>query len=280
MKKKYLIIFLICAGIFAAIVTAAFYNGLVVRSYTVRSDKLEPESSVRAVLITDLHSHIYGENQRDLLTLIDRQKPDIILLAGDIADDVEPFEGAQLFFAGVSKIAPAYYVSGNHDIYLDNAASVKRTIRSFGISVLESSFEKIKIRDNTLIVAGVDDPDIERYDWGFDWEDSMVKAFSGLDREQGYKILVAHRPELIDIYGRFDFDLIVSGHAHGGQARIPFLVNGLYSPGEGWFPKHAGGAYKYGNLTRVVSRGLSNNFRLPRVFNPPEIVVIDIKTLH
>lgn len=276
MKRKNVIAIAICAALFVALAVAALYNGLVVRRYEVKSDKLGPGASIRAVLITDLHSHIYGKNQKNLLSLISRQKPDIVLLAGDIADDEAPFEGAELFMAGVTEIAPVYYVSGNHELWSGSYGFIRKTLRSYGVTVLESSYVKVKVGNTPVIIAGVDDPDIELYDRGFDWESSMYQAFSRLDGEQGYKILLAHRPELIDVFGQYDFDLVVSGHAHGGQVRIPFILNGLYAPDEGWFPKHAGGVYKYGDLTHVVSRGISNNFRLPRVFDPPEVVVISI----
>ena len=275
LKRKHAIIRLICVVVFIAFAFAAFYNGLVVRRYTVGSEKLGPEDSIRAVLISDLHSHIYGENQKDLLSLIGRQKPDIILLAGDIADEEAPFKGTELFLTGVTKIAPVYYVSGNHELWSHSIGFIKRTMRSYGVTVLDSSYVKVKIGNVPVIIAGVDDPD--RYDRVSDLESSMYKAFSHLDEEQGYKILLAHRPQLIDVCRQFNFDLVVSGHAHGGQVRIPFILNGLYAPDEGWFPKHAGGAYKYGDLTHVVSRGIANTFLLPRIFNPPEVVVIDIK---
>jgi predicted MPP superfamily phosphohydrolase len=277
LKRKYAIAIAICAGLFVALVVAALYSGLVVRRYTVESDKLGQGASIRAVLITDLHSHIYGKNQKDLLSLISRQKPDLVLLAGDIADVEAPFTGAELFIEGATKIAPVYYVSGNHEVDSPSFGFIKRTIRSYGVTVLESSYVKVKAGNTPVIIAGVDDPDIEMFDQGIDWESSMYQAFSHLDEEQGYKILLAHRTELIDVYGQYGFDLVVSGHAHGGQVRIPFILNGLYSTGEGWFPKHAGGAYKYGDLTHIVSRGIANTILLPRIFDPPEVVVIDIK---
>lgn len=276
MKRKHVIALMACAGLVILLI-AAFYDGLSVRRYTAESDKLERSESIRAVLIADLHSHVYGENQKDLLALIKRQRPDVILLAGDIADDEAPFEGAEAFFKGAVKLAPVYYVSGNHELWANSAWSIKEFIRSCGATVLESSYEKLKIKGIPVIIAGVDDPDIEMSRPGFDWGDSMYRAFTRLKDEQCYKILIAHRPELIDVYRQFNFDLVVSGHAHGGQFRIPFLINGLFAPGEGWFPKYAGGLYRHGSLTHIVSRGLSFSTRLPRIFNPPEVAVIEIK---
>jgi predicted MPP superfamily phosphohydrolase len=106
----------------------------------------------------------------------------------------------------------------------------------------------------------------------------MRNAFTELNEVPSFKILVAHRPENIKHYREYSFDLVVSGHAHGGQVRIPYLINGLYAPNQGIFPKYAGGLYKHGSLTHIVSRGLSINPMLPRIFNPPELVIIEVKS--
>jgi predicted MPP superfamily phosphohydrolase len=106
----------------------------------------------------------------------------------------------------------------------------------------------------------------------------MERAFRELDEIPLYKILIAHRPEMIENYKKYSFDLVLSGHTHGGQVRIPLIINGLYAPGQGVFPKYAGGIYTHGNLTHVISRGLSVNPRLPRIFNPPELVIIIIES--
>ena len=106
----------------------------------------------------------------------------------------------------------------------------------------------------------------------------MERAFRELDEISLYKILIAHRPERIEDYKQYSFDLVLSGHAHGGQVRIPGIMNGLYAPHQGLFPKYAGGMYTHDNLTHIVSRGLSVNSRLPRIFNPPELVIISIES--
>jgi len=268
---------LVTAGLFVLLAFAAFYSGLVVRRYRTGTDKLEPGRNVRIVLITDLHSCIYGENQERLLGLIKKQEPDIIALAGDIADDKAPLTGTKMFLAGISDIAPVFYVSGNHECWSYRLDKIKEMIRGYGVTVLEHNWTTVTVDGARLIICGVDDPDIKLInDIGYDWEQEMHRAFDGLADEPGYKILLSHRPELVDIYREFSFDLVLSGHSHGGQVRIPLILNGLYAPDQGWFPKYAGGIYRHGSMTHVVSRGVSYNPRLPRVFNPPEVVVIDI----
>ena len=274
-RKKSVIVII---GLFIILLFWAFYNGLVVNKYTIKSNKLVLNESVRIVLITDLHSHIYGKNQEKLISLIKKQNPDIIALVGDIADDVAPIEGTKLFLAGIKGIAPIYYVSGNHEFWSNNVKSIKDTIRKYDVIILENSYEHIKVKDSNIIIGGVDDPDVVKYDRpDFNWQGEMYNTFSKLQDEPDFKILLSHRPELIYIYKEFSFDLVLSGHSHGGQVRIPFILNGLLAPNQGWFPKYAGGEYKHNSLTLIVSRGLSYNPRLPRVFNPPEVVVIDIK---
>lgn len=259
------------------IVALAFYNGIVIRRYTVETGKFCEGQSIRAVLISDLHSHIYGDNQMDLISKIKKQNPNIILLAGDIADDVEPIEGTRLILDGIKDIAPVFYVSGNHEYWSGNIKGIKETIKSYGVTVLEDEYKEIAINGVPLIVAGVDDPEWTRYE-GRAYRKSMDESFKELHGKPLYKILIAHRPELIETYKKYPFDLVVSGHAHGGQVRVPFLLNGLLAPNQGWFPKYAGGEYRHGDLTHIVSRGVSYNPRLPRIFNPPEVVVIDIES--
>lgn len=278
MTKKRKLVILICIGLFIILLYWAFYNGLVVKKYIIDTNKLNIDESIRIVLITDLHSHIYGKNQAKLVSLIKKQKPDIIALAGDIADDQVPIEGTKQLLAGLNGLAPIYYVSGNHEFWSNDIINIKDTITKYDVIILENSYEQIKVRNSNIIIGGVDDPDVVKYDkLDFDWQGEMHKTFSELQDKPDFKIFLAHRPELIEIYKEYSFDLVLSGHSHGGQVRLPFILNGLFAPNQGWFPKYAGGVYKHDSLTHIVSRGLSYNPCLPRVFNPPEVVVIDVK---
>ena len=186
--------------------------------------------------------------------------------------------GTELFLAGIKGMAPIYYVTGNHEFWSHDIDNIKSIISKYGVSILENNYKQVRIGDSYIIIGGVDDPDIVLFDKAdLDWEGGLHKAFSPLQDYPEFKVLLSHRPELIDIYLKTDFDLVLSGHSHGGQVRIPFFINGLYAPNQGWFPQYAGGMYTYDTLTHIVSRGISFNPRLPRIFNPPEVVVIDIK---
>lgn len=268
---------LIITGLFILLIFAAFYSGLTVRTYRVSTDKLDPGQNVRIVLIADLHSCIYGENQEHLVDLIQKQEPDLIALAGDIADENEPLAGAEMFLANIRGTAPVFYVSGSHECWSRRIEEIKDMVKRHGATVLEHSARTVAVNGARLIICGVDDPDIKLHEgFQYDWKREMHDAFDGLADDPGYKILLSHRPELVGIYKEFSFDLVLSGHSHGGQVRIPFFLNGLYAPDQGWFPKYAGGVYRDENMTLIVSRGVSYNPRLPRIFNPPEVVAIDI----
>lgn len=274
-KKNLFILGCICT--FIILLICAFYNGLVVRKYVIKTNKLPTGESIRIVLIADLHSHIYGKDQTKIVSLIKKQNPDIIALAGDIADDAVPLEGTEIFLKGLKGSAPIYYVTGNHEFWSKDIKNIRKIIRKYNINILENTCHKIKVKNSNIIIGGVDDPSVVKYEKSdFDLVREMDISFSKLQKAPDFKILLAHRPELIEIYKEYKFDLVLSGHSHGGQVRIPFILNGLFAPNQGWFPKYAGGEYKHDTLTHIVSRGVSYNRRVPRIFNPPEVVVIDI----
>jgi len=269
-------IFLYALIILIPLCVAAFWSGLSVRHYTVTTDKFAPGQSVRAVLIADLHSYIWGNDQSPLISRIREQNPDIILLAGDIYDDRTPSKGTELFLAEIVEIAPVFYVTGNHEYWTWEIERVKELFRSFGVTVLEDKYVEVTINDISLIIAGVCDSECVAIG-SSQKSPTAPSAFGELPDREEFKIFIIHRPEQAWWYTEYGFDLVVSGHSHGGQVRIPFLVNGLYAPGQGFLPSIAGGMFETPDFTHIVSRGASPAHpRLPRVFNPPEIVVIDI----
>jgi predicted MPP superfamily phosphohydrolase len=250
---------------------------IIVTPYTLPSLKLVADDDLTIVLITDLHSTIHKNNQQSLIDKIKQANPDLILMAGDIADDVVPILGTQLLLEGIQGLAPIYYVTGNHEFWAEDIGQIRELFISYGVTILSANYVHQEIKGISLIIAGIEDPFKTRYeDASYNEEQAMADAFGAMNNANDFTILLAHRPERIEHYLLYPFDLIVSGHAHGGQVRLPPLFNGLYAPHQGWFPKYAGGAYQHPSTTHVVSRGLSINPRLPRIFNPPELVVIKI----
>ena len=248
----------------------AFYPGLTVKYYTLKTNKIS--EAIKIVLITDLHSCFYGKEQIRLINKINEQKPDIILMAGDIADDVLPHDGTISMLKGLTPKYPCYYVSGNHEFWSGEIDSIKMMLEAYGVKVLSGSNETILLNNQMINICGVDDPDVSAPVFNNQLENALPTTPS-----EYYTILLSHRPELFEKYISLNCDLILSGHAHGGQWRIPFILNGLFAPNQGFFPKYAGGVYIENGRTMIVSRGLAlESTGIPRIFNPPELVVIEL----
>lgn len=263
---------LFCICFCALLLVCALWRGLTLRFYRLETDKLTEDARLRLVLLTDLHSAVYGEDHRELLDLVLDQRPDAILLGGDIVDDVAPLENALSFFEALSRTGiPAYYVSGNHDRWRPDFEDVLEKIESYGVTILEDGVLPLNTPWGQVNLCG-----LREYRTAEECAAALAAAFESLSPD-AYNILLAHRPDYIDLYRQYPFDLVLSGHTHGGQVRIPLLVNGLFAPDQGWFPQYAGGLYEVGETSLVVSRGLSYYPRLPRVFDPPEVVVIDVE---
>ena len=248
-------------------------------TYKTETPLLKEQSSIKIALISDLHSSIFGKDQIILIDRIKDINPDFIVLSGDIFDDAISMTGTQLLLKGIYGISPIYYVTGNHEYMSYNMPAFRDELGSYGVIILSDNYIITEINNNKIVIAGIEDPYKRIYETpGYNQNASMESAFRELDEISLYKILIAHRPELIENYKKYSFDLVLSGHTHGGQVRIPFILNGLYAPGQGIFPKYAGGIYTHGNLTHIISRGLSVNPEIPRIFNPPELVIVIIES--
>ncbi len=284
-----LTILLVLAGLLAA----ALDHRMVVRRYGL--DAAEISAPVRIVLVTDLHSCYYGEGQKTLIEAVDAQMPDLILLGGDIFDDKLDDANTEQFLAGIAGKYLCYYVTGNHEYWsgAKNFATKMAILEKYGVTILSGLCETIEVNGETINLCGVDDPDsymvqldLETDPQGYaDAEVEKIYTFEQqLDtvKQQSdngnFTILLSHRPELFESYAERGFDLVLCGHAHGGQWRIPWLLNGLYAPNQGMFPPYAGGRYDRQGVTMIVSRGLARESTIvPRIFNRPELVVVEIK---
>lgn len=241
----------------------------IIPEYKEYTDKLD--SPLKFCLITDLHSTIYGVDQAPLIQAIQEAQPDAIFMTGDIIDDKVSKKGALQLFKAIGTQYPCYYVAGNHEFYPEKPKVLKAMVRGYGIHVLAGTSEFPTFKGQQVQIAGIDDPYSLKKN---QWEKQLAKCMD-LRKEDCYSILLSHRPERVKAYQASGFDLIVCGHAHGGQVRIPGLINGLYAPKQGIFPKYAGGRYQLGKSAMIVSRGLCVN-NIPRIFNPPELVMIHL----
>lgn len=230
----------------------------------------EAAAPVRLSVITDLHSCAYGEGQQTLLEAVEAQSPDIVLLVGDIVDDVLPEENAWVTIQALVKQWPCFYVTGNHEWWTRDAERICAEMEAYGVTVLRGEGAEVEVEGQTLALWGIDDPDSGKSEAQLEEAGAQVSG-------EGIHILLAHRPERIQNYLKYPFDLIVSGHAHGGQWRLPGLINGLFAPNQGLFPEYAGGRYDFEDAVFLVSRGLARETtKLPRIFNRPELLTVDI----
>ena len=256
----------------------AFYDGLTVREYTILSSKIPADKSVCIVHLSDLHSTIFGENQKDLIKAIQDANPDFIVMTGDIADDKIPITGTKQLLLHASDIAPMFYVTGNHEFWSGRIGEIRSLFKSYGVIILENNYLELVTADNVpLVVGGMDDPETSYFEkFGLNWSDTLRVISSPYWNSNRFSILLSHRPERMEDYKSIPIDLVLSGHAHGGQIRIPPFLNGIYAPQQGLFPRYVGGIYTYDTFTHIISRGLADTSWLPRIFNPPEMVVIHI----
>lgn len=256
------------AGVFAVFSAVSFPLKTV--RYEIAAEGIG--ENVRIVQISDLHSELYGKNMKTLIKAIDSENPDIIVLTGDIYDDILPKDNTTALLSDIGSRYPCFYVAGNHEFRTSKWADFKAEAESLGVRVLEG--ENIDI--NGITVCGA----ASAADGNIGWADSVARCADLIKSSEtsDFAVLLCHFPEDIDYYRSFGkFGLILSGHAHGGQWRLPFVQNGLFSPGEGIFPKYSGGRYDFDDSVMIVSRGLCRTKNIiPRIFNNPELVVIDI----
>lgn len=283
MKKRTKIL-LILLAVLLLLTLPGFYNALAIRRYTVEAPGIA--RPVRIALITDLHSCAYGKGQRELLEVVEAETPDLILLGGDIFDDDLPDDNAEAFLRGIGGRYPVYYVTGNHEYWSGEAGFARKMaiLEECGIVRLSGETAVFEANGSRICICGVDDP--------YAWSDSygFTEKTEGSFREQvaqvaahvedgAYTILLTHRPELLNVYSQYGFDLVLAGHAHGGQWRIPGILNGLWAPNQGLFPVYAGGRYAQDGTVMIVSRGLAReSTRVPRLYNRPEMVMIEVNS--
>lgn len=250
-------------------------NDIVSTNITYRSSKIPVSfNGYTIVQISDLHNKLFGNKQARLLKKIELLVPDIIVITGDIIDSNHiNINIAMELVKGAVKIAPVYYVSGNHEAWSGVYSELKQRLIDAGVILLDDEKLQIKENDTYIDLIGLSDPSFKP---DGDLVGERLEDLVESD-EQSFKILLSHRPELLDIYASNNIDLVFAGHAHGGQFRIPF-IGGLIAPNQGFFPKYTSGTYTMNNTTLVVSRGLGNSVIPIRIFNRPEIIIATLKS--
>ena len=279
-KKK--IIIGIIASLLLALVSWTIWGNtaLELNCYTVTGEELpEAFDGFRIAHVSDLHNTELGQNNEKLIAILRDARPDIIVITGDLIDSRNTDIAVALEFAEQAmQIAPCYYVTGNHEARISSYPKLKEGLTDLGVFVLEDARLEITRSGESIVLMGVDDPSFEE-DYLFGDAETLMenKLTELMDEEDGYTILLSHRPELFEIYADSGVNLILSGHAHGGQFRLPF-VGGLVAPNQGLFPEYDAGQYTQENTCMIVSRGVGNSIIPFRFNNRPEVILIELKT--
>lgn len=275
----YIIIAIIAAVIIFGLFAHDQNKRIVKTRYELQSKNVK--NAVRIVHISDMHSTSF----KNIIKKIDDEKPNIIAITGDLINDKRKNQDKMLEYVNeMSKIALVFYVTGNHERRLDNFDEIMKKISESGAHVLLDRCETVNVNDSNITILGLDEKQgtFEAYKQmakgTFKYRDSSI-YFDMINDFDGFKLVLSHFPENFALindlsYNKYDFDLMLAGHAHGGQLRLPF-IGPVLSPGQGWFPKYACG--KHGDRPcLIVSRGMGNSEFPLRLFNHPEIIVIDI----
>jgi len=261
MKKRWMFL---AAALFICL-SFALSQKLQVTQYSRTSEKLS-QDAVLAV-VSDLHNSTYGRNQAELAKAIRAAQPDALLLLGDMAEGMRSLSATRSLVEALGGEYPIYYVSGNHECASGELDAIKNELRGMGVRVLEGESEMLACG---VRIAGADDPlCLYRDEW-----QAQIEACRAKD--ESFTVLLSHRPDRLEFY-KEGFDLILCGHAHGGQVRLPLLLeNGLWAPNQGFLPEYTTGVHEAGQGQMIVSRGMSKGL-LPRVFNRPELVIVQLK---
>ncbi|MDD3333907.1 MAG: GDSL-type esterase/lipase family protein [Eubacteriales bacterium] len=263
-----LCIFFLCASIaFFAFQVLTDQSQMDKTFYQVVTDKLDVR--VRAVFLSDLHLSVFGTDNCDLIASVANLKPDIILIGGDMNIVHEDYAPVLSLCRELVKIAPVYYGLGNHELtqIVQDGRQIYDDLAATGVVMLNDTYQKVTVGGCELYIGGLSESGggIETY------SKDILGKLSELD---GFKLLLSHYPSNFGVVQGYDIDLMLSGHLHGGQVRLPYL-GGLYSYEDGFLPDYTEGMFTEQDTTMIVSRGLGNSHQLPRVNNPPELVIVD-----
>lgn len=255
-------------------------TALTVTPVTITSRRIPTGfSGFRIAHLSDLHNAEFGKGNSRLLNLLEKTQADIVVITGDLVDSRHTNEKIALDFVKKAvQLAPVYYVPGNHEARIRGYAAIRVSLAAAGVTVLEDREVTLSRGGDTITLAGLADPyfTLQKDPWKL--TPALIRhRLNGLiQKEKGYHILLCHRPELFRTYLDSGVDLAFCGHAHGGQARLPF-IGGLLAPHQGWFPRYDAGLYTEGNTRMVVSRGIGNSLCPLRFNNRPEIVVAELR---
>ena len=272
-RKKYIKSAIVLLIVITLLLFCNFQNKhLETTHYTYEAEQLGVDlDGYRIVQISDLHNAKFGKNNQKLVDRIRECAPDMIVLTGDLVDSNHTnVDRAVQFVNEIVKICPVYYVTGNHEYWLDTSEYEKLMdgLVSAGVVILDNQVVEISRGDAKFRLVGLDDKSLA---------DGTLEAL--LSDEKELTVVLAHEPQYFARYAGTGVDLVLSGHAHGGQFRLPF-VGGIVAPDQGFLPEYTAGEYYMNGTEMIVSRGLGNSVIPVRLFNFPEIVCVELVGKH
>lgn len=257
-------------------------NRFVITKHSIESEKISRHC--RAVVLADLHNKCYGRNNEGLIEAVREQKPDCIIIAGDIptAKPKKSLDTALHLMEELTKDYQIFYANGNHehrmklypDVYGDMAERYETGLKKAGVDRLVNSHKELEENNITIYGSEIDRFFYKRFKIQ-PMDDDYLESILGLPDDKKYNILIAHNPDYFPHYAKWGADMVLSGHVHGGMVRIPFVNKGIISPNIRLFPKYDGGIYREKDSTMILSRGLGMHTIPIRLFNPGELIVID-----
>ena len=278
MKRVVTIIFCI---IFLLLLWYFFYHentDLRVTRYYIKDKKINNKFVITQ--ISDFHNNKYKKLNNELIYNLKLIKPDIIVITGDFIDSRRTDINASInFIKEIKEVSPIYYVNGNHESRMEDYELFKEKLVDNDVIVLENDIKEIKYKDNNINIIGISDPRfvVDKRDKE---KGNIKEELKSIDYDKYiYTILLTHRPEYINEYSKENINLVLSGHAHGGQINIPFL-GPLYAPGQGLFPKYINSMYKVNNTNMIVSCGIGNSLMPFRINNKPELVIVELDSME
>lgn len=272
---------IVLAAVFAVLAVWVVWGNTAIElnTYTITASRL-PKSfeGYRIAHVSDLHNAQMGKNNEKLLAMLRDAAPDIIVITGDLIDSRNTkVDIALRFVEDAMRIAPCYYVPGNHEARVAEYGKLKAGMADAGVVILEDTSGEVRAAGETITLIGVSDPSFQTdYLFG-DAESVMRKKLTELHADgDAFTVLLSHRPELFEVYVECGIDLAFTGHAHGGQFRLPF-IGGVIAPNQGFFPRFDAGIYTSGNTHMLVSRGIGNSLFPFRINNRPEVILVELK---
>lgn len=293
-RKKYIKSALVLLIVIALLLFCSYQNRhLETTYYTYKAEQLGADlEGYRIVQISDLHNVKFGKNNQKLVDRIRECEPDMIVLTGDLVDSNHTnVDRAVQFVDEIVKICPVYYVTGNHEYWLEKSEydELMDGLVSAGVVILDNQVVEISRGDAKFRLVGLDDRSLADGTLEALLSDESIRNNQAEQKEEiadnedsGEKeltVVLAHEPQYLARYAGTSVDLVLSGHAHGGQFRLPF-VGGIVAPDQGFLPEYTAGEYYMNGTEMIVSRGLGNSVIPVRLFNYPEIVCVDLVGKH